>query len=63
MDFVTRGHQGSKMSVQAAERNPARKPRIPGESVVKRRLGWGRDGAAQILVTSARLRPARSLGP
>ena len=35
MDFVTRGYQGSKMSVQGAGRNSARKPRIPGESGVK----------------------------
>ena len=39
-------------------RNPARKPRIPGESEVKHRLGWGGDGAAQTLETPARLRPA-----
>ena len=58
MDFVTRGYQGSKMSVQGAGRNSARKPRIPGESGVKRRLGWHGDGAAQTLETPARLRPA-----
>ena len=41
-----------------AGRNSARKPRIPGESEVKHRLGWGGDGAAQTLETPARLRPA-----
>lgn len=59
MDFVTR--VPGLQDVSAGRwKKLCQEAQVPGESGVRCRLGWGGDGAAQILEIPARLRPARS---